>query len=280
MQFPLSTGLVSQLAQWLSEDVGRGDRTTEALVPHDLKGRARIEARSEMVVAGLEVARACFWELDPALQWTAEAADGDSVTPMTVIARVSGPLSPIFTAERTALNVLGRLSGIATAARAYAAAVEGTRARVADTRKTTPGLRSLEKYAVSLGGGVNHRFGLDDGILIKDNHLAVVGGVSEAVSRARANAPHPLKVEVEVQDIPGLKEALEAGADAVLLDNMPVEEVSDAVALAGGRALLEVSGGVTLENIREYAETGVDLISVGAITHSAPCADVSLEVEA
>ena len=266
-------------AAWLAEDVGRGDRTTKAVVAEGALGRAHIEARSTTVVAGLDAARACFAHGDGAVEWLSLHEDGDFVDFGTTLVRLSGSLRTILTGERTALNILGRLSGIATVTRRYAEAIAGTPAQLVDTRKTTPGLRLFEKYAVRVGGGRNHRFGLDDGVLIKDNHIAAAGGVSEAVRRARDGVPHGLRVEVEVTDLSELDEALSAGADAVLLDNMTPDEVAGAVACAGGKAVLEASGGITLENIRAYAETGVDLISVGALTHSAPSADLSLEVE-
>ena len=266
-------------AAWLAEDVGRGDRTTKAVVAEGALGRAHIEARSTTVVAGLEAARACFPHGDGALEWLPLHEDGDVVDPGTMLVRLSGSLRAILAGERSALNILGRLSGIATVTRRYTEAIFGTPAQLVDTRKTTPGLRLFEKYAVRVGGGRNHRFGLDDGVLIKDNHIAAAGGVTEAVVRARDGVPHGLRVEVEVTDQAELEEALAAGADAVLLDNMTPDEVAAAVTRAGGKAVLEASGGITLENIRAYAETGVDLISVGALTHSAPSADLSLEVE-
>ena len=264
--------------RFLDEDIGRGDRTTEAVVPETLTGRARIEAREGAVIAGLDVARACFDALG-GLEWKPEVADGDRVEAGGVVVRMEGQLRTILTGERTALNLLQRLSGIATQTRRYVEAIEGTAAQVVDTRKTTPGLRPLEKYAVRVGGGSNHRAGLDDGILIKDNHIAAAGSVTEAVSRARVEVPHGLKVEVEVQDLDQLDDAVAAGADAVLLDNMSPEMVREAVTRAGGKALLEASGGITLDTISEYAKTGVDLISVGALTHSVRAIDLSLEVE-
>jgi nicotinate-nucleotide pyrophosphorylase (carboxylating) len=267
------------VSAWLDEDVGRGDRTTEAVVAAGTSGRARIEARSRTVVAGLGVARACFEQAGGDVDWSPLCSDGDVVDPGTALVRLSGSLRTILTGERTALNILGRLSGIATSTRRYIEAVAGTPAQVVDTRKTTPGLRLFEKYAVRVGGGRNHRFGLDDGVLIKDNHIAAAGGVSEAVRRARDGVPHGLRVEVEARDMIELDEALSSGADAVLLDNMTPEEVAHAVTRAGGKVVLEASGGVTLKNIRAYAETGVDLISVGALTHSAQSADLALEVE-
>lgn len=265
---------------WLAEDIGRGDHTTNAIVPPAQTGRARVEARGGMVVAGLEAARLCFEEVGAhRLHWEPRVADGAHVQPGEVLAQLECDMRSILAAERTALNLLQRLSGVATLTARFVAAVEGTTTRVVDTRKTTPGLRMLEKYAVRAGGGSNHRFGLDDGILIKDNHVAAAGGVAEAVRRAQRAAPHGLKLEVEVEDLQGVDDAVAAGADAILLDNMTPEEVREAVARAGGKALLEVSGGINLDNVRSYAEAGVDLISVGALTHSAPAADVALEVE-
>jgi nicotinate-nucleotide pyrophosphorylase (carboxylating) len=269
------------VAPFLAEDVGRGDITTDSVVADEALGRARIEARESAVVAGLPVARAVFDALggDP-LEWVAKAADGDRVEAGDVLVTLDGSLRTILTGERTALNLLGHLSGVATRADELVRAIDGTKARIVDTRKTTPGLRLLEKYAVRVGGGSNHRFGLDDAVLIKDNHIAAAGGVGVAVSRAKSSVPHTVKVEVEVEDLAGLDEAIAAGADSVLLDNMTVDEVGAAVARADGRVLLEVSGGIDVGNVRAYAETGVDVISVGAITHSARTIDVALEVEA
>lgn len=264
---------------FLDEDIGHGDVTTDAVIPADARGRARIEAREAFVVAGVEVAAACFELLDDALTWETIVPDGRAVEPGAVIARLDGRLRAILTAERTALNLLARLSAIATLTSRFVAAVAGTPAQIVDTRKTTPGLRVLEKAAVRIGGGSNHRFGLDDGILIKDNHIKAAGGVVSAVERARNEAPHGLVVEVEVTDLHELDEALSAGAQAILLDNMHPVMVRDAVARAGGKAILEASGGIDLTNVRTYAETGVDLISIGALTHSAGSVDVSLEVE-
>lgn len=274
-------GIRTAIESFLAEDIGRGDRTTDSIVPKDATGRARVEAREPAVVAGLEVARLCFELLAPeAIKWHQQAQDGDQVEAGQVLVTIEGPLRAILTGERTALNLLARLSGTATLTRRFVNEVEGTGARVVDTRKTTPGLRALEKYAVTVGGGNNHRFGLDDGILIKDNHIAAVGSITAAVTRAKAAAPHGLNVEVEVQDLAGLEEALAAGAHIVLLDNMSPDEIRDAVSVTAGRALLEASGGIKLDNLKSYAETGVDLISVGALTHSARAIDLSLEVEA
>ena len=263
---------------FIDEDVGRGDITTRALIPPELTGSAHIETRQHAIVAGLDAAVLCFDIMGGDIRWECKAADGDEVNPGDVLAQIEGPMRSILTAERTALNLVGRLSGVATLTRRFVDAVSGTAVRLVDTRKTTPGLRLLEKHAVRAGGGYNHRFGLDDGILIKDNHLVAAGGITEAVRRLRHVAPHGLLVEVEVQDLHGLDEALAAGAGAVLLDNMSPQLVRDAVARAGGKTVLEASGGITLDNVRQYADAGVDLISIGALTHSAPAIDVSLEV--
>ena len=268
-------------AGFLAEDVGRGDRTTQAVVRSDAVGSARIEARSSMVVAGLEMAEACFELLgEGAVKFTAESADGTARQPGDVIARLDGDMRPILTAERTALNLLGRLSGIATLTSRYMRAVSATRATVVDTRKTTPGLRRLEKDAVRAGGGRNHRWGLDDGILIKDNHIAVAGSVASALRAAKHDAQHGLAIEVEVGDLREFQEAVDEGADLILLDNMPPEMVAEAALRAPEGVLLEASGGITLDNVAAYAEAGADLISIGALTHSAPACDVSLEVQA
>lgn len=268
------------VAAWMAEDVGRGDRTTEATVPPELIGRARLEARSPAVIAGLPVAAACFaHSSNDEVKWLPEIVDGTRVSAGDVLARVEGSLAAILVAERTALNILQRLSGIATITARFVDEIAGTDARIVDTRKTTPGLRALEKYAVAVGGGHNHRGGLDDGILVKDNHILAAGGVGEATRRAVDAAPHGLVVEVEVQDLDGLDAAIANGASAVLLDNMTPDEVRAAVQRAAGRVTLEASGGVKLDNVRAYAETGVDLISVGALTHSAPAVDLALEVE-
>jgi nicotinate-nucleotide pyrophosphorylase (carboxylating) len=272
--------LEEMAARWLAEDVGRGDVTTRAVIPAGHAGVARIEAREAAVIAGIEVARACFdLASDRSIAWHGFVSDGDTVSAGDALVRIEGPLGPILTAERTALNLLGRLSGIATLARRFSKEVEGTAATIVDTRKTTPGMRLLEKHAVRAGGASNHRFGLDDGVLIKDNHVLAAGGVEEAVQRARAAVPHGLKIEVEVSTLDELDAAIASGADAVLLDNMGPDTVAEAVKRAGGKAILEASGGIDLGNVRRYAETGVDLISVGALTHSAPNVDVALEVE-
>ena len=260
----------------LAEDVGAGDVTTEATVASDVSGTAALVVKEPGIVCGLRVAELTFRALDPEIGFEAFAQDGDAVEGPAVIARVSGSLRAILTGERVALNFLGRLSGIATLTRQYVDAIAGTGATVLDTRKTTPGLRALEKHAVAAGGGRNHRFGLDDAVLVKDNHLRAAGSISEAVDLVRRASDLPVEVECDTLDQVG--EALEAGADAILLDNMTPHELHQAVLLVGGRARLEASGGVTLDTIRAVAETGVDEISVGALTHSARSLDVSLEL--
>jgi len=263
----------SQVAAWLAEDVGDGDLTTERVIPVDAVCEASILIKERGIVCGLDLVEELFRELNETVRFQALASDGDEVEGR--VALLEGPARPILTGERTALNILGRLSGIATLTRRFVDAIEGTGAEILDTRKTTPGLRELEKYAVKCGGGRNHRFGLYDGILIKDNHLAVAGSITAAVVHgAGAGVP----VQVEVEDLEGLRGALAAGADAVLLDNMPPRQMRKAVAITAGRATLEASGGVTLDTIRPIAETGVDFISIGALTHSARSLDVSLEV--
>jgi nicotinate-nucleotide pyrophosphorylase (carboxylating) len=260
----------------LREDVGSGDVTTEATVDADAVGTAELVARVPGVVAGLDAAETAFRLVDPDLEFERLVEEGDAVSGSTTIARVRGSLRSILTAERTALNLVGRLSGIATLTRRYVDAVEGTGVAILDTRKTTPGLRLLEKRAVVRGGGRNHRFGLSDGVLVKDNHLQATGSVSAAVARLRSATELPIEVECDTLDQVG--DALAAGADAILLDNMSLADLRSAVALAAGRARLEASGGVTLDTVRAIAETGVDEISVGALTHSAPALDVSLEL--
>jgi nicotinate-nucleotide pyrophosphorylase (carboxylating) len=263
----------------LREDVGLGDITTDSTVPVAAVGLGRLWAKQPQVVAGLAVAEAVFAAVDSSLQWEPAASDGDVLAHGAPIAHVRGSLRAILTAERTALNFLQRMGGIATLTRQFVEALEGTGVRVADTRKTTPGLRMLEKHAVAVAGGVNHRWALDSGVLIKDNHLLAAGGVGPAVASAREGAPHTLRVEVECKRLDQVAEAIEAGAEAVLLDNMGGALLAEAVALASGRVVVEVSGGVTLETIREKALPGVDLISVGALTHSAPCVDIALDLE-
>jgi nicotinate-nucleotide pyrophosphorylase (carboxylating) len=260
----------------LAEDIGAGDVTTEATVAADALGTAAIVIKQAGVVCGLKAVETAFRALDPDVRFEAFAQDGDAIEPPAIVARVAGSERAILTGERVALNFLGRLSGIATLTRRYVDAVEGTGVTVLDTRKTTPGLRALEKHAVACGGGRNHRFGLDDAVLVKDNHLRAAGSVAAAVELVRGATDLP--VELECESLAQVGEALDAGVDAILLDNMTPAELREAVALNAGRARLEASGGVTLETIRDIAETGVDEISVGALTHSAPALDVSLEL--
>jgi nicotinate-nucleotide pyrophosphorylase (carboxylating) len=277
--FPDFACLVDRLIELaLEEDLGPGDVTTQALIPPDRQGAAQIRAKGNLVLAGLPVAQRVFRKLDPRVQFSQEAVEGQEVTPGTVLARVQGPLAAILTAERTAINFLMRLSGIATYTRKMVNAVAGFPAAIVDTRKTTPGWRTLEKYAVRTGGGANHRFGLFDGVLIKNNHLTAVGSVSEAVRLAREKSHHLLKIEVEVTSLAELEEALAAKADVIMLDNMDEATMTQAVKLTAGRAWLEASGNMSLERLPAVAATGVNLISMGALTHSAPAVDIHLRL--
>ncbi|HVF55834.1 MAG TPA: carboxylating nicotinate-nucleotide diphosphorylase [Pyrinomonadaceae bacterium] len=274
--------LFSQIGAFLHEDLGRGDLTTQSVVMRQQHARGRFIAKEPMIVAGLEAAEAVFSTLDAQQQLEAFVSDGDEVEAGKVIARTSGFADVLLGGERLALNLLQRLSGIATETRKYVLAVKGTRASIVDTRKTTPGLRMLEKYAVVAGGARNHRFGLDDGVLIKDNHIALAGGVGTAVERARESVGHLHKIEIEVTSEAELREAIKSGADILLLDNQTPEETARLVVVARELAphiLLESSGGITLENVRAYAEAGVDLISVGALTHSARAMDISFKIQ-
>lgn len=267
----------------LAEDLLSGDVTTEALISPDLTGRASILAKGSGILAGIEVALMVFHRVDPSLSFETDLSDGSRIKPGDVIAAISGNVAGILKAERTALNFLQRLSGIATETHRYVEAVEGLDVKIIDTRKTTPGLRFLEKYAVRAGGGHNHRFDLGDQVLIKDNHLAVLRsrGISleEAIARARQKASAGLKVEVEVKTAEEAEQAAEAGVDIIMLDNMGLAEMRRAVELIRGRASIEASGGITLDNVRQVAGTGVDFISIGALTHSARAIDISLELE-
>jgi nicotinate-nucleotide pyrophosphorylase (carboxylating) len=263
----------------LEEDLGRaGDITSELTVPSDKVVTARLVARQAGTISGLVAAASAFRLVDPGLALHVEIPDGGSTSKSATVATIAGSARSILTAERVALNFAGHLAGVATATRALVDAVAGTKARIVCTRKTTPGLRILEKYAVRCGGGHNHRFGLDDAILIKDNHIAAAGGIAAAIERVRAGTGHMVKVEVEVDTLVQLEEALALGVDTILLDNMKPDDLRRAVSLANGRAILEASGGVTLSSVRAIAETGVDYISSGAITHSAPCLDVALDL--
>jgi len=267
----------------LAEDLASGDITTDSLVQSDLEGKTSILVKKDGVLAGIDVAKEVFRQVDPSLHFKALVRDGAKVRKGDVVATVEGKVASILRAERTALNFLQHLSGIATETARYVDAVLGTKAIITDTRKTIPGLRLLEKYGVRAGGGRNHRLNLGDGVLIKDNHLAALRtsgvGLGEVVKQARERAPRTLKIEVEVESIEQAREALSAGADIIMLDNMNVKDMRRVVELVQGRALLEASGGITLDNVRSVAEAGVDLISVGALTHSAKALDISLEVE-
>jgi len=262
----------------LVEDLGRaGDITSDLIVPADRRILARLVARKPGTIAGLVAAECAFVLVDPSLAVHIEVPDGSKADAGALLATVEGPARSILTAERVALNFTGHLSGVATATRALVDAVAGTRARIVEIRKTTPGLRLLEKYAVRCGGGFNHRFGLDDAVLIKDNHLAAVGGIGPAIEAARRGLGHMVKIELEVDSLAQLEEALALGVDTILLDNFSVDDLKRAVAATNGRAVLEASGNVTLATVRAIAETGVEYISSGAITHSAPSLDVALD---
>jgi nicotinate-nucleotide pyrophosphorylase (carboxylating) len=265
----------------LAEDLGRaGDVTSIATVPEGTRGRAVFAARKAGTIAGLPLVEAALHKLDPSVAITAHGRDGIAVAAKTALMTIEGDARTILGAERTALNFLGHLSGIASATAAFAERIAHTRARICCTRKTTPGLRALEKYAVRCGGGFNHRFGLDDAILIKDNHIAVAGGVTAVLKRAKAVAGHLVKIEIEVDTLDQLREVLDAGgADVALLDNMAPAMLREAVQINDGRLVLEASGGITLETAAAVAETGVDYLSSGAITHSAPNLDVGLDIE-
>ncbi|AEB09986.1 carboxylating nicotinate-nucleotide diphosphorylase [Desulfobacca acetoxidans] len=262
----------------LEEDLGPGDITTEAVISPEIMAEAHIRAKERLVVAGLPVAEAVFAHLGSEIIFNPRVAEGEVVRPKTVLASVVGPAVLLLMGERVALNFLMRLSGIATWTRQFVEAVQLSAAQIVDTRKTTPGWRVLEKYAVRVGGGANHRFGLFDGVLIKDNHIRAAGGVATAIAAARQAVPHTLRIEVEVSDLPGLEEALAAGADVILLDNMENDSLAEAVRVAGGQVILEASGGMTLERVSEVAAAGVDFISVGALTHSAPAVDMHMKI--
>ena len=265
----------------LEEDLGRaGDLTTDAVVPPGARARARLVARGPGRVAGLEVALSAFALLDTTLRLDIVRKDGDIIGGGSVLVVIEGAARPILTGERTALNILGRMCGIATATAEIVAQLQGLSTQIVCTRKTTPGLRALEKYAVRVGGGGNHRFGLDDAVLIKDNHLVVAGGIRPAVTRARAHAGHMVKIEVEVDTLAQLEELLALKVDAVLLDNMPPAMLRQAVAMVGGRMITEASGGITPETVRAIAEAGVDMISLGWLTHTVKNFDVALDFEA
>jgi len=262
----------------LEEDIGPGDVTTDAIIDPHATGRAELLAKENMILAGLPLFSMVFTLFDPELQFEYLRKDGAAVKAGEIICRISGRLAPILKAERTALNFMQRMSGIATLTNDYIERAGRGKVKILDTRKTAPGLRALDKYAVRMGGGFNHRTGLFDGILIKDNHIAAAGSISRAVELAKASSPHTLKVEVEVETLFGVQEALDSGVDIIMLDNMPIDMMKQAVKLINRKALVEVSGNVTLGNIPEIADIGVDFISIGALTHSAKAMDLSLEI--
>lgn len=264
------------IEQALLEDIHTGDITTLAVVPGHRDASARLIAKESLVVAGLSTAARVFAILDPAIFFKACLNDGEKATPGTILATIHGEAAQLLMGERVALNLLQRMCGIATLTASFIEAVAGTKVRIVDTRKTTPGLRQLEKYAVRVGGGINHRTGLYDGVLIKENHIVAAGGITEAIRRARAYIPHTLKIEIETETLHQVEEALTAGADIIMLDNMSLDEMRAAVIVIGGRAQVEASGGVNLERVRSIAETGVDIISVGALTHSPRAMDISM----
>ena len=275
--------VLSAIGHFLAEDIGRGDITTSSTVPPDVRGMGRFLAKEDLVICGFEVAEAVFVHLDAEVgEIETQYSDGDEVPSGTVFGVLKGFADVLLTGERVALNLMQRMSGVATLTRAYVKAVEGTGAAIVDTRKTTPGLRLLEKYAVTIGGGKNHRMGLDDGVLIKDNHIALAGGVAEAVHAAKNTVGHLHKIEVEITNWAQLREAIEAGADIVMLDNQTPDEAAKLVEMARGlnpAVLIEASGGMDLDRVRSYAEAGVDLISVGRLTHSARAVDISFKIQ-
>jgi nicotinate-nucleotide pyrophosphorylase (carboxylating) len=274
---------LSAIGQFLAEDIGRGDITTTSTVPPEVRGMGRFLAKEYLVICGMEVAEAVFLHLDAEIsEIETSFSDGDEVEEGTVFGILKGYADVLLTGERVALNLLQRMSGVATLTRQYVRAVEGTGASIVDTRKTTPGLRLLEKYAVTIGGGKNHRMGLDDGVLIKDNHIALAGGVTEAVTAAKQTVGHLHKIEVEVTNWAQLREAIEAGADIVMLDNQTPDEAAKLVKMSrdlNPAVLIEASGGMDLDRVRSYAEAGVDLISVGRLTHSAKAVDISFKIQ-
>ncbi|MCI0488262.1 MAG: carboxylating nicotinate-nucleotide diphosphorylase [Blastocatellia bacterium] len=278
----IDEGLIfAYAADLLKEDLGRGDITSMAVVRGGRQAQGRFLAKQDFVLCGLEVAEAVFTSLDGRIQLEARAYDGEAISAGTEFARIEGPAGVLLAGERTALNLMQRMSGVATLTKAFVDRVAGTGAAIVDTRKTTPGLRLLEKYAVHVGGGRNHRFGLDDGVLIKDNHIALVGGVRRAVELARESVPHLMKIEVEVANRSQLRDAIAARADCIMLDNMEPDEIRHCVELIREQApgvIVEVSGGVNLESVRTLAECGADMISVGAITHSATAVDISMKI--
>jgi len=275
--------MMASIGEFLAEDIGRGDITTTSTVPQDARGFGRFLAKEDLVLCGLNVAEAVFFQLDPDIsEIETTYSDGDEINSGTVFATLKGYADVLLVGERTALNLIQRMSGIATLTRQYVRAIEGTAAQIVDTRKTTPGLRMLEKYAVTVGGGKNHRMGLDDGVLIKDNHIALAGGISQAVKGAKERVGHLHKIEVEISNWAQLREAIEAGAEIVMLDNQTPEEAAKLVEMARSinpAVLLEASGRMDLDRVRSFAEAGVDLISVGRLTHSARAVDISFKIQ-
>ncbi len=276
--------VLASIGEFLAEDIGRGDITTTSTVPADTRGHGRFLAKEDLVLCGIDVAEAVFFHLDPECgEIESSFSEGDEIDSGTVFATLKGYADVLLVGERTALNLMQRMSGIATLTRQYVKAVEGTNAKIVDTRKTTPGLRMLEKYAVTIGGGKNHRMGLDDGVLIKDNHIALAGGITEAVRAAKDRVGHLHKIEVEITNWAQLREAIEAGAEIVMLDNQTPEEAAKLVKMARGinpSVMIEASGGMDLDRVRSYADAGVDLISVGRLTHSARAVDISFKIQA
>lgn len=272
-------GLDDIINRALQEDIHTGDITTQAVMVGTRTMTARLIAKQELILAGIDVAARVFALVDADTRVECNVSDGMRIAKGVVIARITGSAASLLQGERVALNFLQRMSGIATVTSQYVEAVKGTKARVVDTRKTTPGLRMLEKYAVRVGGGINHRTGLYDGVLIKENHIAAAGGITPAIERARRYIPHTLKIEVEVETLEQVYEAIAAGADTIMLDNMENENMRQAVAIIGGKALVEASGGVNLDTVSAIAETGVDIISVGALTHSPKAMDISMLME-
>ena len=275
--------VIDAIGHFLSEDIGRGDITTQSTVPPGVRGNGKFLAKEDLVVCGIEIAEAVFFQLDPeSPEIETTVNEGDEVKAGTVFATIKGYADVLLSGERVALNLIQRMSGVATLTRQYVKAIEGTKARIVDTRKTTPGLRMLEKYAVTIGGGKNHRLGLDDGVLIKDNHIALAGGITEAVTMAKQKVGHLHKIEIEISNWAQLREAIEAGADIVMLDNQTAEEAEKLVEMArhiNPNVLLEASGGMDLDKVRSFAEAGVDLISVGKLTHSAKAVDISFKIQ-
>ena len=279
-----SGDVIRSIGEFLAEDIGRGDITTSATIPRDVRAAGRFLAKESIVLCGLDVTEAVFFNLDPeSSEIESQFADGDEIEEGTVFGTLKGHADVLLIGERVALNLIQRMSGIATLTRSYVRAIEGTGATIIDTRKTTPGLRQLEKYAVTVGGGKNHRMGLDDGVLIKDNHIALAGGIAEAVRAAKAKYGHLHKIEIEIMNWAQLREAIDAGADIILLDNQTPEEAAKLVGMARGmnpNVLIEASGGMDLDRVRSYAEAGADLISVGRLTHSARAVDISFKIQA